>query len=58
MKKCLVEVYNNKTKKTEWVEGEIIGTRSGDTNEDFERIDIRVKSGIYEGCHPKCVKTL
>lgn len=57
MKKCLVEVYNSKTQKSEWIEGKIIDTRAGYLSEDFDRIDVILKDGRkFNGCHPKCVR--
>lgn len=58
MDKCLLEVYNNKLSKSEWIEGEVIGYRCGDYTEDFERVDVKTQNGIYEGCHPNCVKVI
>lgn len=58
MKKCLLEVYSNKSDKSEWIEGEIIGYRSGDYTEDFERVDVKTQNGIYQGCHPNCVRVI
>jgi len=56
--KCKLLVYNSKTKENEWIDGVIIGYRAGDVNEDFERVDVKTKFGLYEGCHPDCVKTI
>lgn len=54
--KCKVLIYNNKTKENEWFDGIITGYRSEDLYEDFERIDVITEFGVYEGCHPDCVK--
>lgn len=58
MKKCKLEVYNSNIKKSEWIDGEIIGYVSGDVGEDFDRINVKTKNGIFEGCHPDCLKVI
>ncbi len=54
--KCQVLVFNSKTKKPEWVNGVITGTRAGYIKENFERIDVLANGINYNGCHPDCVK--
>lgn len=56
--KCQVLVYNSKTKENEWINGVITGTRVGDSEEDFERIDVLANGINYVGCHPECVKQI
>ena len=56
MNKCLVEVWNSSLNKSEWIEGEITGECLGDAHENFNRINVKTKIGIFEGCHPDCVK--
>lgn len=56
--KCKVLVYDSKRKIEEWINGEVVGYRVGDSSEDFNRIDVKVEYGIYEGCHPECVNII
>jgi hypothetical protein len=53
--KCLVEIWNNQKQKSEWVQGEVVGTRSR-IDLSCDGYDVKVNGGIYEGCHPDCVK--
>ena len=54
--KCQVLVFNYKTKKSEWINGIIIGSAAGDIGEDFERINVEANGNNYIGCHPDCVR--
>lgn len=58
MNKCLLEIWNSEKKESNWVQGEIVGECDGDVNEDFKRIDVKTKNGVFYGCHPDCVKAL
>jgi hypothetical protein len=52
---CLLEVYNSSLKKSQWFNGTVLGYYPGDVNENFERIDVQTKNGIFYDCHPDCV---
>ena len=55
--KCLIEIYNDSTGKCDWVQGFITGYIAGDTNADFERINVMTEdSREFRGCHPECIK--
>lgn len=56
--KCKVLIHSSKDNKDEWIDGEIVGIRIGDSHEDFDRLDVETNDGIYEGCHPECVKVI
>jgi hypothetical protein len=56
MGKCLLEVYNYKLIKSEWVEAEVIGV-SQRIDLDRNGYNVKLSDGnIFEGCHPDCVK--
>lgn len=53
----LLEVWNSKKKKSDWLPGVVTGYVSGIFGEDFERINVRLVDGRqFVGCHPQCVQ--
>lgn len=54
-KKCLVEVYNNNKKESEFVTGKITGIVSS-IDTDY-RVNVETDEGVkYSECHPDCIK--
>lgn len=58
MQACLVEIWNSKLKKSEWVNGKIIGSTQL-MHIDRQGYDVLTDDGKeFRGCHPDCVKVL
>lgn len=58
MKKCLLEVWNSKEGKSNFIEGIIINETNGYCGENFNRYDVETKFGIFYSCHPDCIKNI
>ncbi len=53
-KKCLIEIYNNKTKESDFVRGYIVSLVSS-TDSEY-RINAKTEDGIeFRECHPDCI---
>lgn len=57
MCKCKLLVHNSTIGENEWINGKIVSKRNSDPGEEFPyRYDIKTERGIFEGCHPDCIK--
>ena len=55
-KNCFLQIYNDQTGKTEWVEGVLVGERKRfDTGIGY---DVKTENALYEGCHKDCVRVV